>query len=132
MKTSPAKPRNTSPANPAGAANPDAETRSGGLPCQRWARRCLERREQDLAADLRALYRVRQASAGQGGTPGQSADDTLRRVIAALTAIQTVLSQWPRACVHCPAPVELLRPGNVARCQVLRAALDHSTTIAVS
>lgn len=122
MESPPAKPGNNLAANPE-----DAETQPGGLPCQRWARRCLLGRERDLAAELRALYRARQESSGQDGPPADSVDNALRRVIAALTAVQTVLSQWPSVCASCPAPVELLSPGNVARCQVLRAVFLPDT-----
>lgn len=127
MVSPPAQPRRMCSANVAEAMKPgDAEIEADCSPCQRWARRCLLGRERDLADELRAHYRARLAATPPVGNPGDSSGGGPSQVIAALTAIHVILSRWPSACANCPAPVLLLRPGNVARCQVLRALLPDA------
>jgi len=93
------------------------------LPCQTWARRCLLRRGEELVSELRTHYRLTARSSDGARDRAGLADETAGRLTRALTNIRTALFAWPADCETCRDPVQLCRPGNLERCQVLRVLL---------
>jgi hypothetical protein len=94
------------------------------LPCQIWARRCLDVHVQALACDLRRLLRARTAARGALATgPAGTGHEVIAAVTDRMSLLQSTLARWRddyyAECGTCTKPVDLSNRGNVAHCQAL-------------